>query len=366
MFYRNGNVEFEITGGSLPSEGILFVDHSKEGRSGHLGHAMVETAEGEILCFYPNCSGSVLKGHNGNGWMEIKRSRDGGETWSDPEPFPYSKQLYDLNIGVTAMCEKAVLCPNGEIVAFNLICEIHNNVGWEPFGLPTYVKSRDGGKTWSQAYRFGQHPGRIYDACVKDGRIYALIAVGAIAGGADAEYHLFISDDNGETFSDYSTLPFFTRRESRVYYGTMGWLEDGGLIVYVYRDNKDEKHPEYAVSADGGKTWSAVQTAYFAKRIRNMQMVKLENTYFILGRSGTNAPEAENGHNVLYCSADGIHWDEGQYLRMREHGIGAYSNTLLVHSRDASKPTRLLYQASYAYDNCKCNVLHWWIDAKKI
>lgn len=182
MFYRNGNVEFEITGGSLPCEGILFVDHSKEGRSGHLGHAMVETAEGEILCFYPNCSGSVLKGHNGNGWMEIKRSRDGGETWSDPEPFPYSKQLYDLNIGVTAMCEKAVLCPNGEIVAFNLICEIHNNVGWEPFGLPTYVKSRDGGKTWSQAYRFGQHPGRIYDACVKDGRIYALIAVGAIAG----------------------------------------------------------------------------------------------------------------------------------------------------------------------------------------
>ena len=75
---------FTIYPPNPPNDGILFVDHSPTDRSGHLGHALVEYADGKILAFYPNCSNDN-KGHSAVGWMEYKRSEDGGKTWSDPE-----------------------------------------------------------------------------------------------------------------------------------------------------------------------------------------------------------------------------------------------------------------------------------------
>ena len=71
--------EFDV----VPPEGNVFVNHEINGRSGHLGHALVEYEEGKILAFYPNCSLDE-KGHSAVGWMEYKRSEDYGETWSQP------------------------------------------------------------------------------------------------------------------------------------------------------------------------------------------------------------------------------------------------------------------------------------------
>ena len=45
---------FEVCPPDPPNDGMLFVDHSKTGRSGHLGHALVEYAPGKILAFHPN------------------------------------------------------------------------------------------------------------------------------------------------------------------------------------------------------------------------------------------------------------------------------------------------------------------------
>jgi len=42
--------EFDV----VPPEGNVFVNHEINGRSGHLGHALVEYEEGKILAFYPN------------------------------------------------------------------------------------------------------------------------------------------------------------------------------------------------------------------------------------------------------------------------------------------------------------------------
>ena len=61
--------EFDV----VPPEGNVFVNHEINGRSGHLGHALVEYEEGKILAFYPNCSLDE-KGHSAVGWMEYKRS----------------------------------------------------------------------------------------------------------------------------------------------------------------------------------------------------------------------------------------------------------------------------------------------------
>ena len=85
---------YELSPKNPPNDGILFVDNSPAGRSAHFGHALVKYEDGNVLAFYPNCSDDN-KGHSAVGWMEYKRSEDGGETWGDPNVLAYSKNLLD-------------------------------------------------------------------------------------------------------------------------------------------------------------------------------------------------------------------------------------------------------------------------------
>ena len=87
---ENASCAYEVFPPNPPNDGILFVDHSQTGRSGHLGHALVEYEDGRLLAFYPNCSDDN-KGHSAVGWMEYKRSVDGGKTWGEPIVLDYSK-----------------------------------------------------------------------------------------------------------------------------------------------------------------------------------------------------------------------------------------------------------------------------------
>lgn len=74
--------EFDV----VPPEGNVFVNHEINGRSGHLGHALVEYEEGKILAFYPNCSLDE-KGHSAVGWMEYKGQRIMGKHGHSPISF---------------------------------------------------------------------------------------------------------------------------------------------------------------------------------------------------------------------------------------------------------------------------------------
>ena len=347
-----------------PNQGILFVDHAATGRSGHLGHALVEYAPGEILAFYPNCS-DANNGHNGDGWMEYRRSGDSGHTWSESQSLAYSKQTYDSGCGRSVMCEKAVRTGDGAIVLFNLECG--NTPGkrfaWQPLGVPTFLRSTDGGMTWDEAKPMGDEPGRIWDAIVHDGTIFVLelhndSQIYWYGNQPEHHYSLYVSTDNGRTFRRRSILPFEIDGRG---YGTMAILVDGSLIAYIY-NIADEKHLDYVVSQDGGDTWSEVQTAYFARQIRNPQMAAFKDGYVLHGRSGSMGEEGVKGHFVLYTSRDGMHWDEGRYLQMQTAGAGAYSNNLLVGDPHTGIPRRLLIQASHAYEADKTNVMHWWLE----
>jgi hypothetical protein len=135
-------------------------------------------------------------------------------------------------------------------------------------------------------------------------------------------------------------------------------LKSGEIIVYIQDLSEDPFGPlDYVTSADYGKTWSEVRTTHFSKRIRNQQMIKFDDTYFIHGR-------AKGGHFVIYSSEDGKNWDEGTFLRMSEAGAGAYSNSIVTGKFNPGKDNKLLIQASHAYQDHKTNVLHWWIGKK--
>lgn len=354
---------FDIDPPCPPNHGMLFVDHSKGGRSGHLGHALVEYAPGKILAFYPNCS-DQNNGHTGDGWMEYKRSEDGGHTWSTPAPLDYSKRVYEAGAGRSVMCEKAICTNDDGILLFNLECAniAEKNFTWQPLAVPTFLRSSDGGATWDDAKPMGDEPGRIWDVLYHQGFIYVLelcndSSIAWYGNLPEHHYALYVSEDQGRTFSRRSVLPFEITQRG---YGALAFLPDNELIAYVYNQT-DEKHLDYVVSRDEGQTWCEPQTAFFARQIRNPQIAAFKDGFVMHGRSGSNGADEIQGHFVLYTSRDGIHWDEGQYLQMRIAGAGAYSNNLLVHDQDGRGPERLLIQASHAYEKNKTNIYHWWL-----
>ncbi len=354
-------IDFDFVPPNPPNDGILFVDHSNNNRSGHLGHALVEYEPGKLLAFYANCS-DANRGHAAVGWTEYRRSVDGGETWSDPIELEHAKRTFDDGQRRSAFCEKAVLAPDGAIVVTTLECDLQTNPGWHPHYEPMVLRSTDGGETWQDTVPLSDEPGRVYDMMRLGDEILALefcndTAETFVGTRPEHVYNLYVSEDSGKSFSLRSTLPFDTEGRG---YGTMEILPDGGLIAYVYNIN-DEQNLDYVVSDDQGRTWTEPDTAFFERQIRNPQMTRFKDGYVLHGRSGSKGDEEIRGHFILYTSRDGLHWDRGQYLRMQEAGAGAYSNAIVVGTLDAETPERLLIQASHAYEASKTNILHWWL-----
>lgn len=368
---KDFNDKFEIIPKGTPNGGITFHDHSPLSRSGHLGHALVEYEPSKIIAFYPDCSdvNPVLpdfNGHSGNGYMRYKRSLDGGLTWSEPYDEPNSKMMYDADCGSTLMCEKAVVTDSGRIVLFYVKCcmTVKGDL-WEPYLEPQYAVSDDKGETFSQIKCFDERVGRIFDAKYKDGVIYVLYQLGEYSQCCNGKYLLYVSEDDGESFTPRSEIPF-DGNNYVTFYGTMDFDRDGRLRVYAY-DEQDEYNLRYIVSDDLGKTWGANRRAFFEKRMRNPQIARFADTYFMHGRSGCHGINGDwgddSGNLVLYTSSDGYNWDEGRYLQMRKEKSGAYSNNVVVHSEDGEE-IRLLIQTSHAYDRFRTNVYHFRIEKK--
>ena len=358
-------MKYTVSPGTVPGEGILFVNHHEKRRSGHLGHALVEYEDGKLLAFYSNCAGSRNHGHSGFGWVEYRRSEDGGETWGEPEVLPYSARMF-LDGEYTVACEKAVRADDGTIVVTCLLSRCQP--AWEPWGVPTVIRSRDGGKTWSAPKPMTAEAGRLYDLRVCDGTIFGLFfandgAESFLGNKPEHQYKLLVSTDNGETFTERSTLPFDTMGRG---YGSLLFSPDGMLAAYVY-NAADEYHLDYCVSADSGSTWTAPAQSEVKKRIRNPQTAYLNGLCFLHGRSGC-VDKTVPSNFVLYSSEDGVHWDDGVYLRIPPEGAWGggsyYSNNLVVGALGTGKK-RLLIQSSDAYDEARTDIRHWWVDVEQ-
>lgn len=354
------SVNYKITPEAIPSTGILFVDNQKNSRSGHLGHALAEYKKDNIISFYSNCSGNRNKwspGHNGFGWVEYKRSADGGKTWGEPRVLEYSWNSF-LNETFTISCEKAVSPKEDTIVAFCL--RNTNPNGWEPYLEPTVVRSEDGGETWSEATLFCDKCGRIYDAMVQDGVIYVLMHASADwpATKPEHKYYIYESSDCGKTFTLRSELPGDPTNHA---YGNMVVREDSSLICYEY-DKGDEYNMIYHLSYDMGATWAETGKSHCPKRIRNPQVARVNGGYILHGRAGCETPELPPDF-VLYTSENGIDWDEGKYICAIPTQSGYYTNNLVMDQPDGSQ--RVLIQSSVPYDRGRVNVCHWFLDIAK-
>ena len=350
---QSARVPFTVDMASVPGEPALFVDHQRNGRSGHVGHALVKYAPDCLLAFYADTSGDCppqFPGHSCFGWMAYRRSTDGGRNWSAPRELDYSKKVFLEGIH-TISCEKAVSPASNVIILFCLVNDRCAPFCCSPWGVPTYLVSRDGGETWSESRNLGDQRGRIYDARIIQDEILVLQSCNPNFEGRDPlnHYALYGSRDGGGTFELKSILPFDIRGRG---YGALAELPYGRLIVYVY-NLYQERYPDTLISDDGGHTWGAPDRAFLAKSIRNPQIARVGGSYILHGRSGQLGPCYAL---VLYTSDDGIHWDEGTYLRMPVGGgfgyACFYSNNVVLDDH------RVLIQFSDAYAGARVNIRH--------
>lgn len=336
------------------SSPILFADMEKETRSAHLGHGLAEYKKDHLIAFYSNCSGTRNlrhPGHNGFGWVEYKRSADGGKSWSEPTVLPCAWDAL-LNEPYTYICEKAVSPAENVIIAFLL--RVGGTEVCEPYLSPAFIRSEDGGESWSAPQDLCEHCGRIYDALVHEGVIYVLFHACAdwLSTTEEHQYYLYKSTDQGKSFTLQGTLPGDHTNHA---YGNMVLREDGALLCYEY-DKGDEYHLVCHISRDFGKTWEQTLKSPCAKRIRNPQVTRVKGGYLLHGRSGCESDELPF-YLVVYTSTDGINWDEGQYLCTIDGKWAYYSNSIALQEGE-----RLLLQSSVSYDAARVNVCHWWLE----
>ncbi len=328
----------------------VFVDHQSRKRSGHMGHAMVKYAPGCILDFYSNVDYDRVHGHSGYGWMEYKRSTDGGKTWGDPEILAYSKQVFDEGVH-TALCEKAVCTSDGMICLLFQITDASLPIACEPWSEPTYIISRDGGYSWSDARVACPARGRIYDALAVGNSVQFLMQRNEhfIGTSPEHDFALYRLDEADAGFELQSVLPISGIGKG---YCTMEYRSDGSLLAYVY-DIRDESQMPYCISPDGGNSWNAPSSARFRQLIRNPQLVRTSDNWFLHGRNGDKGDGL-----VIYRSVDGVHWDDGVVvIRRPGEGVGYYSNSLYL-----PEDRRLLIQFSHVYDLNRVNIMHMWIE----
>jgi hypothetical protein len=368
---------FSIHPADIPNTGMLFVDRQLEDRSGHGNNSLAECRNGHIVAFYSvtGIGADNLNGHGTAGWSEYRRSTDGGQSWSDPVVFDYSKRMWEGDEVYSALVYSVITAPNGTLIATVIR---YANERWQKQRAPVYFLSEDHGQTWQGPREFDESATvddiayTMDTSFVYDGEVFIVFRGGASDMSPGGPQTLWVSDDNGESFRRRSVLPF----DHANYYWAAGALDDGKIIVYSYNahqkreDRTAEQNIPYVISTDHGRTWSDVQTTHFAKGIRNMQLSgKLGQWYFMHGRSGSyprdligDDPGPDNF--VLYSSRDGIHWDEGIVLmsRLQTPGGGdCYSANEIIGKYDPETPEKLLIHADVSYSGAKTNMHQWWV-----
>ncbi len=335
----------------------LYIDNKARKRSGHMCHAMIEYQPGRIIDFNSNCSAVRLQGHAAYGWVEYRYSDDYGKTWSEPHDLPYSRQeFFDGNY--TISIEKGV-CIDGVITLFALRNTQFSPICCEPWKTAMVLQSHDFGKTWTEPYELCEFEGRVYDAAVHDGVIYAMIFCNPNHVGKTTEhvYRLYTSRDNGRSFQLASVIDIENIGHA---YGALQFRDDGSLIAYANDIGNGFRLSE-SISYDLGKTWKRLPDAVLPEGIRNVQVSRLGPGYVMHGRAFRNARYGKG--LIVYTSKDAVNWDDGILLEPEKTSC-YYSGNLRLVKPDGTESLLVQYSDIYGdtFENAAAvNIMHMFL-----
>jgi len=210
----------------------------------YLGHPTTVLLEdgATLLCVYP-------KGH-GKGAIQLKRSRDGGASWSERLPTPAS---WATSLETPTIHRVAKIDGSQRLLVFS---------GLRPIRL---AHSDDDGATWSELEPIGDFGGIVAMASVepvaKDGWLAFFHDDGRFLGERlqpkdSRAFHVFVTEsrDAGATWSD----PRVIASHSKAHLCEPGVVRspDGKQLLVLLRENSRAFHSFFVVSDDEGATWS--------------------------------------------------------------------------------------------------------------
>ncbi len=261
------------------------------GTEGHQSYripAVLAWPDGQLLAF---AEGRVHGSADfGDINIVMKRSSDGGKTWSPLQTVVDYDQLQAGNPApVVDLTDPRY--PGGRLFLFyntgnNHENEVRNGKGWREVW---YKASVDAGRTWSdavnittQVHRPLQLAAKAAYAFAEDWRSYAntpghatqfrsgvykgriFVAANHSAGPPQPQFqdyaaHGFYTDDHGETFQLAASLPVPGSNEA-----TAAVLSHGRLLLNSRNQRGDVRARIVAISSTGGQTWD---TTYFDKAL---------------------------------------------------------------------------------------------------
>jgi hypothetical protein len=228
----------------------------------------------------------------------ISKSTDGGESWTDPQV---------ISAGPYTQFATPVVAPDGTVY---VSYELWQNPIGRAGGRAFVARSTDGGETWTNhfvglindlpnplpgsAFRVASYP--VLDVG-DDGNLH-MVWSNWQAGSADIVYTRSI--DGGETWA----RPVKINQESVKTDQFFQWIDSSGDFVHVgfvdrqYTDDAMLDH-SYAVSTDGGDTWSQTERVTTASSASDASLFGLNCTGEFIG-DYTGITAVEDTARVLW------------------------------------------------------------------
>jgi Neuraminidase (sialidase) len=216
--------------------------------------AMGQLKDGTIVLAYVVASGYDETGLRFSGKREERIfdgvylifSKDNGRTWTKPVRDANIRNFYKGK-GAVSPYGKIVQLPDGTVlmtVYFEFFDERHNQ---------SYLfRSKNGGKSWGEPVRLGEHYNETGIVRLRDGRLLA--ALRSEKGG-----HLAISEsaDQGRTWSKPAQITADSEHP-----GDLIQLNDGRVLL-VYGERNAPRGVHAMISADG-RTWDKTKRIVLA------------------------------------------------------------------------------------------------------
>jgi len=233
-------------------------------------------------------------------YIAICRSRDGGTTWSEPQPV--------LRLHDRACLLSEVVVVGDDVTVFG-VSHQGNFEDWRNFTL----RSRDGGRTWEEPVPFAPAPRRAfvrnlfvstwgewylpvqsYD--VRPDPLPSPLRDGSHAEGAN---YALISSDEGATWSASESVA-----------APPGWCEnnlvelgDGRLAMLVRADGTGSL--QRSDSVDRGRTWSPYRDSGIPNPGSKFRLHRLRDGRVLLVHNASSAPGVRNPLS-LWVSSDAL------------------------------------------------------------
>ncbi len=208
---------------------------------------------GDIIFAYTYFYGGA--GDDAAAHIAMRRSSDGGRTWSDKDEFIVK------NEGTNVMSVSFLRLQDGRIAMFFLQKRMSGDV---LMCTPMVSYSADEAKTWSSPVPVMGAPGYLVlnnDRVIqmKNGRLLVPVAYHRMrtntTGDGRAFSYFYISDDAGKTWRESKELIFHPSSKSKNGLQEPGVIElaDGSLMAW-FRTREGAQYKSF--SCDGGDTWT--------------------------------------------------------------------------------------------------------------